>query len=138
MENNSNLPENSLRFIHRFITSVTQMEVLLLVAASQQQREWSVEAVNDELRSGHALIAEVLDNLRHAGLLVVSGSGVGLRYRYVPDDTMRRQVDVLATLYRERRYSVLSAIYDRPAQNADPIQAFADAFRLRGTPGGDN
>lgn len=138
MVNNPNLPEDSLQFIHRFVTSVTQMEVLLLVASTREQREWSVEAVNDELRSGHALMAEVLDNLRHAGLLVASGSGADLRYRYAPDDAMRRQVDALAALYRERRHSVLSAIYDRPVRSADPIQAFADAFQLRGTPRGES
>jgi DNA-binding MarR family transcriptional regulator len=137
MANNSNLPEGSLQFIHRFITTVTQMEVLLLFAA-KHEREWSVEEVNDELRSGHALMAEVLDDLSQAGLLAARGSAPDVRYRYSPDDALRRQVDALATLYRERRHSVLSAIYDRPAQSTDPIRAFADAFRFRSKPRGES
>lgn len=137
MANNSNIPESTLQFIHRFITSAAQLEVLLLVAA-KQQRDWSVGQVNDELRSGYALMAEVLGSLHQAGLLTVSGSAPDHCYRYAPDDVeLGRQVDALMGLYRERRHSVLSAIYERPAQTADPIQAFSDAFRFRSSKGNE-
>lgn len=114
MTNKPNLPEDIQQFIHRFISSGVQLEVLLLMVA-QKQSEWSIAEVSDELRSDPTLIAALLASLQKAGLIAISGSAQEIRYRYAPNsDSLRQQVDTLATLYRERGHSILSAIYGRP------------------------
>lgn len=82
---------------------------------ARKKSEWSIAEVSDELRSDPTLIATLLASLQKAGLIAVSGSEQKMRYRYAPiSDNFRQQVDTLATLYRERRHSILSAIYEHP------------------------
>lgn len=132
MASQSNLAEEVRRFLHRYIPSVSQLETLLLVAG-QPERTWGIEEVSDELRSERTLIAEALSELRQNGLLKEIASSSEPCFRYAPDRVeLRRQVELLATLYQERRHSVLGAIYERP-EPQDPIRAFSDAFRLRDT-----
>ena len=88
------------------------MEALLLVA-SKKRIDWSVGELSEELRSEHSLITELLIDLQRAGLIVVRNSKQEARFHYAPtSELLRQRVEALATLYRERRYSVLALIYE--------------------------
>lgn len=116
MTSSSNISQELCQFIHRFVPTVVQLEVILLIA-ERQAFHWTVDKVSDELRSEHTLIAVVLENLHRAGLLSTSGSGQNTCFRFAPQDAdLIRQVNALAALYRERRYSVLTVIYDYSRQ----------------------
>jgi hypothetical protein len=62
------------------------------------------------------------------GFITASDSRLA-RYRYAPTQpALAESVRQLALLYGERRVSVIEQIYAKPA---DPLQSFADAFRIR-------
>jgi len=96
---------------------MAQLEALLFIA-SHEEVEWHTPAeVSDALRSEQTLIAEALHHLCVSGLLTTDTtvSDGSIQYRFAPqNDALRKQTDTLATLYRERRHSLLSVIYARP------------------------
>ncbi len=108
----------------RYITSLDQLEVLLLVC-SLPDREWAAEAVYQVVLSNPAVVAERLEGLVRAGLL--SSSGSPPRYRYGPaNDELARQVAALGAVYKTARHRVVEWIYRPP----DPLKPFADAFKF--------
>lgn len=111
------MPEEIHQFIRQFLSTGVQLEVLLLIATANEP-EWNVESVSDELRIAPALAAELLADLHKKRLLGVTGATPDTRfYCYAPKDAaMRQQVATLAALYRERRHSVLAALYERPSR----------------------
>ncbi|HEY8313690.1 MAG TPA: hypothetical protein VIG51_05900 [Candidatus Baltobacteraceae bacterium] len=120
---NGSLSKRLRRFIVHSITSVEQIEVLLLLR-NQSGRAWTADEISRELRSSHNSIAQRLSRLRQRGLLVREADG---RYRY---DLGHKQDDVVGELqneYETRRVRVIEAIY---AHSADAMRSFADAFRL--------
>ena len=120
-------PADVERFLLQNITSVDQLEVLLLLRADPG-RTWSPAAVSRELATQPEAAAQRLADLQ-ALRLVVPAEGHDRPYRYAPaTDDLRAQVDRLAQVYKERRVAVITLIYSKPHSQA---QAFADAFRLR-------
>lgn len=158
MASDSKIPEAVRQFVHECLPSAAYLEALLLLAGSTVGRKaetgWSAVEVSAELRSEPNLMAAALAALQEAGLLTAddaaddssNGSGGGPRYRYAPEsETQRNTVAALAALYGERRHSILTLIYERPAASGpappaasppppparpDPIRAFSDAFRI--------
>lgn len=119
------LPDDVHRFIHQHVTSVEQLEVLLLVRRSPG-RAWSAEDMARELYSHPTSIARRFQALLAAGLLRETGVGY---FQYAPrsmelDATVAR----VEAMYRERRVAVISAIASRSVEN---VRAFSDAFRIR-------
>jgi hypothetical protein len=120
-------PEDMRRFVVENIDSVEQLEVLLLLRADPA-REWDAAAVSQALCTSLESVTKRLAGLRAQGLLAGSGEAGG-RYRYGPSTAEQNHlVGALAEAYRERRVAVITLIYSKPA---DPVQAFADAFKLR-------
>ncbi|MBW3541352.1 MAG: hypothetical protein KY476_13880 [Planctomycetes bacterium] len=115
------------QFLSEHISSVAQLEVLLLLRA-QREREWTASEVSKALYTTPDMAAEQLAELAGRGLLA-RGDGAETKYRYWPaSPELDAQAGLLDTAYKERRVAVITAIYSQPL---DKVRTFADAFRLR-------
>ena len=117
-------------FIAEYLDSVVQLETLLMLHAAPQ-REWDAGEIARDLRIDRAWAGGQLDGLCELGLLVCAPGETpdAGRYRYGPADAPTRSaVDALAKAYAERRVTVISLIFAKPADN---LRAFSDAFRIR-------
>lgn len=120
------IPDDVLSFIDRTITSIDQLEILLLLRA-QRDRTWTGNQVSDELRSHPTAAAERLESLATAGLIESDGqTPAGYRFRPASPE-MGRLVDGLDQSYRAYRLRVIERVFKKP----DSFQSFADAFRIR-------
>jgi predicted transcriptional regulator len=126
-------------FVADHIESVLQLEVLLLLRG-RPGTDFVAHDIADELKIDRAWVAGQLENLRSRGLLAsddvpaASGGGgaaaVPRRYRYAPRTSeLAGVLDELARAYADRRVTVISLIFSKPA--ASGIRTFADAFRFR-------
>jgi hypothetical protein len=93
------------RLIAAHIDSIEQLEVLLLLR-ERRERCWTIDQVNDRIRSSASSVRTRLADLEGRGL--VTREPAGFRYRTAPDhdDAVRE----LAWAYAERRYSVIDLI----------------------------
>ena len=115
------------RLLSRHIRSVEQLEVLLLLHG-QPSRFWSAKEVYDVVRSSESSIVERLSAFTKLGFLVEE-NGSPPTFRYAPQEQdLRSAVDEAAIAYRTWRIRVIEAIF---APEVDPVQSFADAFKLR-------
>lgn len=120
----SALPENVRRLIAEHITSVEQLEVLLLLARSDGRR-WTPEAVSEELRTSVTSARARLGDLERRGFLSSTAEGC----RFEPSVPQAREaVEALAATYAERRYTVIDLIFSKPIDN---LRVYANAFRFR-------
>ena len=121
------LPDDIRQFIRENISSVAKLEVLLLLRTKRDQ-EFTPAAVARELYTTPDMTASQLAEMHSQGLLAAIDAGER-SYRYQPrTPELSRIVDDLATIYQERRVTVITAIYSEPV---DKVRTFADAFRLR-------
>lgn len=121
------LSEEVKTFITEHISSVEQLEVLLLLHREQQR--WSAQEVSQELRIDPASAAERLADLQGRGLLVESAGETTPLYQYQPQKSnLDYTVNDLAKAYQEYRVTVISLIFSKPI---DKIRTFADAFKFR-------
>jgi hypothetical protein len=116
----SGVPEDVERFVRTALSSVQQLEVLLLLRASDQS--WTPEDVAARLKTHAAAAAGCLQSLALVGLAAEHGDA----YRYDPG-ARAGLVDRLAELYPTYRTRITGLIYSE----ASDAEAFADAFRLR-------
>lgn len=123
------IPDYVRRFIGEQITSMDQLEVLLLLRRTAP-KEWTADAVARELRVDISVAAARLADLQVRGLLVIAVTHGGApAYRYEPSSLdLDRAAAGLATAYAERRVTVIDLIFSKPI---DHIRVFSDAFRLR-------
>lgn len=113
-------------FLHEYIKSVEQAEILLLLFRTSP-REWNAVRVSRELRIDAVSAARRLSDLQLSGLLSARSEEDALHYWY--EGALDPLVRELAHEFAERPTAVGSAIYAPPT---DDVRAFADAFRLRG------
>ncbi len=124
------LPEAIARFIRRYIVSLEQLELLLLLSSAPKHAK-TVQALYDEIRSNPESIRRRLDQLVAQGLVQVTSDAVP-RYQYNPGTPeLHAAVQQLAIAYKEHRVQVIEHIFAEPPS---PIQGFADAFRIRKDP----
>ncbi len=129
-------------FIAGHVTSVVQLETLLLLAADAA-RAWTADQVAASLRIDPVWASSQMDGLCHQGLAARSGVPPH-QYHYAPhDEPTRAAVSALAKAYLERRVTVIGLIFAPPPETprheaarpetprTDGVRAFADAFRLR-------
>ena len=121
------LPGEVRHLIAQHVTTMEQVEVLLLLTRSPE-RALTVEEIRRELRlQPTAPSPMTLTSLQDGGLVEREGAHPP-RFRYAPANAaLRRAVELLASAYNERPVTLVRLIYERP----DPVQSFADAFRLR-------
>jgi hypothetical protein len=116
------------RFIAERIHAAEQLEILLLLHRSPD-RDWTATDVSQAIYTVPAAATMRLESLVAAGFVSSSGEA-DPRYRYEPqDEGLGSQVDVLAEAYNADRVAVIKLIFTQPP---DPLQSFADAFKLRG------
>ena len=120
------LPAEVQALIRGPLATMAHVEALLLL------RRVSPEAASATAVAAQAQIPTVAAARRHLEELVASGFAQGDAegaYRYAPArEELRAAVDALARMYNEKPVTLVRAVYARPA---GPVQAFADAFRLR-------
>jgi DNA-binding IclR family transcriptional regulator len=108
---------------------MAHVEALLLLLLLRRRAPAAVavaELSADAQMPGPAQTRRCLDDMVGAGLLERTHADL---CRYAPKrDAERQAVDALAAMYNEKPVTLVRAVYARPA---GPIQAFADAFRLR-------
>jgi hypothetical protein len=121
------LPAAVRQLLSRYIRSVEQLEILLLVR-SEPQRAWSCTDVYNVIRSSQSSVANRLESFAADGFLAVE-PGEPKRFRYAPKTAeLASAVEETATVYQTWRLRVIEAIF---APETDPVQSFADAFKLR-------
>ncbi|HXT15935.1 MAG TPA: hypothetical protein VN706_09935 [Gemmatimonadaceae bacterium] len=114
-------------FLHEYVKSVEQAEILLLLFRTSP-REWNAVKVGRELRVDAVSAARRLSDLHLGGLLSARSDEDALLYWYEGAyDPLVRELSVELS---ERPTAVISAIY-APAPAANEVRAFADAFRIR-------
>ena len=118
------LPPSVTQLLAQHIQSLEQLEVLLLLR-SQPQRAWTVAEVFEVVRSSPASIAARLQKFTAEAFLIEEKGA----FRYAPkDQNVAAAVEQTATCYQTSRVRVIEAIFAPPT---DPVQSFADAFKLR-------
>jgi hypothetical protein len=117
------------RFLRDHITSVAQLEILLMLQTNPQQT-WSPAKIANELRADSAGAAQQLKLLEQHQLVKVNEAGA---YYFAPaTPELQAAVVAVAQAYLIRRVSVIELIYSK---SPDSLRAFSDAFRLRKEPG---
>lgn len=112
-------------FIESAFPSVWALETFLAVKRGRDGG-WRVEDLVAELRANTVLVADCLDRLGRAGLVV----GVDEIFVYKPASPgLAALADALQAAYAERPFSIIGVI---AAQRPDPLKGFADSFRLGG------
>ena len=124
----SGFSESLDRFVRSFISSVEQVEVLLLLHRTAPKR-WSAVGASRELRLDPISVARRLTDFHDAGVVSVEPGDEALMYWYAPSPAVPdRTLSELESAYQTRRTSLINLIFSKPA---DDVRAFADAFRLR-------
>lgn len=119
------LPADLSAFLTEFISSVVQLEALLLLRRTGS--EWTAEALARELRIEAQPAIEQLADLCHRGL--VECRETPTRFRYAPRHAEHEAlIERLGRAYEDRRVSVIGVIYSAPRPT---LRVFADAFRFR-------
>jgi hypothetical protein len=111
------------RFLSREIDSIGTLELLILFAA-EPTRRWTREVLVEHLRSAMPAITERIKSLQKLRLVAEKNDG----WQYCATGPIDTVVRATMVAYRERRLSVIEAIY---ADRTVAYREFADAFRLR-------
>jgi hypothetical protein len=119
------IPAELRQFIAEHVHSIEQLEILILLGENST-KAWSVSEVFRQIQSSEKSVLNCLEEFRRAGL--ANSNGAGLYNFLARDGPLAGTVPALAKAYRERRVSIIECIYEKPR---NPIQNFADAFRLR-------
>jgi hypothetical protein len=120
------IPRNVRSLITDHLSSVAQLEILLLLHGASEQ-QFSAGEVAERLRIDPAWAADELNGLSSAGLLGHdSASGT---FTYAPRTAEKGDaVDGLAKAFSTHRVSVITLLFSTPSEG---IGSFADAFKLR-------
>lgn len=120
-------PAELRQFIKGSLDSLEELEILLLLYKNSA-RQFSPEAVNQEIRSSLTSIQQRLDSLLRKNLVTMDESASSYRFRN-GDQALTDIVSSLEKAYRERRLHVIELLYD---PKMDTIKSFAEAFRIKG------
>ncbi|HYC60110.1 MAG TPA: hypothetical protein VEK79_11155 [Thermoanaerobaculia bacterium] len=123
----SDVSEGLRRFLQERLTSLEQIEVVLLLRGDST-RSWTAPEVANELRIAPETAAMRLFLLASSGVLAFEPSGVP-RYRYTGSDAATDAlIAELAQAYAADRNAILAVV---DSGTRDPIRSFADAFKLK-------
>lgn len=115
-------------FLRTWARSLTQLEVLLLLAG-EAGRAWRADEVSAALRIAQATALETLRSYAERGLLAEEADS----FRYAPrDESVKMALPLVAEACRTHRTRVIEYIY-RPSEPAalDAARRLAEAFRIR-------
>jgi len=112
-------------FVREHVRTVWGLELLLTVRRDPA-RCWTAAELVTELRGSTALVADTLQRLMRAGLVVLDDAGC---HRYAPAaPVLDALVARLDAAYRQRPVAVINMI----ARPDDPLQSLANDFKFRG------
>ena len=120
------LPSNLHEFITRYVSSLEQLEILLLVSRSEDTA-WTVQSVYDVVLSNKSSVERWLDELARFGFVTKTQGDVS-SYRFSAPDATAALIKDLGQLYKTKPVRVIEAIF---RANRNPAQSFADSFRLK-------
>lgn len=119
------IPSKVQQFIRDHLTSVAQLEILLLMHGDPDLERTPGE-VAERLRIDSSWAGSELRGLEQKGVLRSTGEDA---YCFDPASPEKREaVDGLAKAFATHRVSVITLIFSTPS---DSIGSFADAFKLR-------
>lgn len=125
------IPGDVRKFLLQHIESVETINVLLLLY-EHSGRAWTADEVGKELRTNE-FSADM--HLRALAQRAIVRFEEGSPAKYQSEPANAGIVASLARTFSERRVAVITLIYTRPDSDPDkepdPVQAFADAFKLR-------
>lgn len=117
--------EQVLEFAGASLQSVWALEILLTLKRDPA-KEWTANDLIRELRSSQVGVAEALQNLRSAGLVVETN---GQLYRYHPGSAaVDAFVTELVKVYAAKPVAVVRSIVTSPNRK---LQILSDAFRIK-------
>jgi hypothetical protein len=112
------------QFIAAEITSVGQLEVLLLLRGATEKR-WTVDEVARALVMQRSAAATWLEEMAASALI----RRIGAAYGYgAPTVAVERTIDRLAESYAKYRVAVIALIFSKPS---DAVTEFPEAFRVK-------
>ena len=120
------IPDRVQVLLERYFTSVSQVEVLVLLV--RERRPWRPDDIAVELGLNRDQVRAGLRSLVQARLAVRRGD---LYELISPATSAGAAAEDLAKLYDRYRVRILNIIF---AQPSGPVRDFADAFRLRPPP----
>ena len=120
------LPTSVQQFLSKYVRSLEQLEVLLLLR-NGADRSWTSAEVYEVVRSSRSSVAERLEAFVQHGFFTKE-NGSPPTFRYAPTGNLGAAVDEAAEAYQKWRVRVIEAIF---APVVDPAQRFADAFKVR-------
>lgn len=120
------IPSDVKEFILAYIDSIAQLEALLLLRASPNER-WDVAKTARRLYVSESESHEVLSSLCVRGLLSRSESSYSYSGLAMDKATM---VDRLADAYRRHLIPVTNIVHQKPSR----IHEFANAFKFKRKP----
>ncbi len=122
--NESEVANDVKEFLYKYIHSVEQLEVLLLLKSSVEKK-WQVAEISEQLRSPENSIKIRLEDLCGRGLCQKTPEG----YYYTSTPLLNDTVEKLARAYKDRRIKVIELIFSKPL---DKLRNFSDAFKIKG------
>jgi hypothetical protein len=126
--NAEGLPTEVEQLIEQALPTMVHVELLLLLHRTAPSC-WSVAGAAGELRTSAPLIDAAFVDLETARLAARAAGRSPSEWCLDPSDDGRLTATTkLREAYERRPVTLVKALYRRPAS---PVQAFADAFRLR-------
>jgi len=122
------LPESKISsevkdFIFRYIDSVEQLEILLLLG-SDPGKAWTSEELSHLLRSSPHSVEKRLEGLRDDGLIQLKDEK---EYFFDSQDQgLVNQITKIAEIYKVQLHGILALVFSPMKKGRD----FADAFKL--------
>ena len=121
-----NLPPGVQAFVTECLSSITQLDLLLLLHASPDHA-FSASELSRHLRIPERFVTGQLVDLSAAGV-VAAVDGDEPAWRFAATGPRARDVDALAEAVGKRKRAVHNLILSGPS---DDVQLFSDAFRVR-------
>src|ERR1044072_8118162 len=107
------IPDRVRRFLGKYIHSVEQLEILMLLN-SEPGRAWSPQEVNQIIRSNECSIAERLRDLVASNLLQRITSN-GETFQLHPELHDAPVIAEIGELYKSCRLAIIETIYAAPS-----------------------
>lgn len=114
------IPEDIRLFIDAYISSIAQLEALVLLRGSPDA--WGIADLAGRLYVANEQAGEALDALVAVGLLNADNG----KYRFSDKNPHGEIIDRLLALYASHLIPVTNLVHRKPK-----VSAFAEAFRLR-------
>jgi hypothetical protein len=120
------IPAPVLQFILKRIDTVAELETLLIMA-TEQSRQWSVDEIAARIYVAAPSAAAVLHALQTRHL--IAGDAAGNHFHFNPaSDEERQTILQTAAVYRTHLIPISTLIHKKAST---PVQEFARAFNLK-------